>query len=64
VHTPDALPSGCLICRNTHLAVVAVFQPDGRASGIPYAICTRCWDAFSPPVIAGLVEQLLTERTP
>ena len=60
----DALPSGCLICRNLHLAVVAVYRPDGGTSGIPYAICSTCWITFSPPVIAGLVEQLLAERAP
>jgi hypothetical protein len=60
----DALAAGCLICHHTHIAVVAVFVPDGGGERVPYAVCTRCWTAFSPTVLAGLVEQLLTEPAP
>ena len=54
----------CLICHRSPVAVVALYVPDGGGPSIPYAVCATCWRAFSPPVLAGLAEQLLTERTP
>ena len=57
-----SLPSGCLICHGTLISVAAVYQPDGSDVAIPYVLCHTCWSAFSPTVLAGLVEQLLTER--
>ena len=62
--TDDALAAGCLICHHPQVAVAALYVPAGGGAAVPYSLCRTCWQAFSPTVLAGLVEQMLTERAP
>jgi hypothetical protein len=58
----SAPPSGCVICHHTVIAVLALFVPAAGGPPVPYVVCHRCIAAFSPDVLAGMVEQFLGVR--